>query len=128
MTAKVLIIEDDVVVVKSTTLVLDTIGCEVHAGIGGEEGLQKAKALRPDLILLDIMMPDMDGWQVLMRLKGDPDTRNIPVVIFTAYEISRGGEGVIQRGAVGLVQKPFEPEELLDIVRRNVAGAAQSSL
>ncbi len=123
MTAKVLIIEDDVVVVRSTTLVLETVGCDVHAGIGGAEGLEKAAALRPDLILLDIMMPDMDGWQVLMRLKSDEATRDIPVVIFTAYEVTRGGEGVIQRGAVGLVQKPFEPEELIDIVRRNVAGA-----
>jgi CheY-like chemotaxis protein len=104
-------------------MVLQTVGCHVDTALGGQAGLEKAASLSPDLILLDIMMPDLDGWQVLQRLKSGEATRDIPVVIFTAYEVSRGREGLLERGAVGLVQKPFEPEELIDIVRRNVAQA-----
>ena len=120
MNGRVLIIEDDPVVIQSTSMVLETVGCEVCSGLGGEEGLARAVEERPDLILLDIMMPDLDGWQVLQKLKSSEETRDIPVVIFTAYEVSRGREGLVERGAVGLVQKPFEPEELIDIVRRNI--------
>jgi CheY-like chemotaxis protein len=120
MNGTVLIIEDDPVVIQSTSMVLQTVGCTVETALGGKEGLVQAASVQPDLILLDIMMPDLDGWQVLQRLKADEATREIPVVIFTAYEVSRGREGLLERGAIGLVQKPFEPEELIDIVRRNV--------
>jgi CheY-like chemotaxis protein len=120
MNGRVLIIEDDPVVIQSTSMVLQTVGCHVEAALGGQEGLTKAREVSPDLILLDIMMPDLDGWQVLQKLKSEDETREIPVVIFTAYEVARGREGILERGAIGLVQKPFEPEELIDIVRRNI--------
>jgi CheY-like chemotaxis protein len=123
MNGKVLIIEDDPVVIQSTSLVLQTVGCKVESALGGQEGLTRAADLKPDLILLDIMMPDLDGWQVLQQLKGSEETRDVPVVIFTAYEVARGREGLLERGAIGLVQKPFEPEELIDIVRRNIPDA-----
>jgi len=124
MNGTVLIIEDDPVVIQSTSLVLQTVGCTVESALGGQEGLARAAELKPDLILLDIMMPDLDGWQVLQRLKGSEETQEVPVVIFTAYEVARGREGLLERGAIGLVQKPFEPEELIDIVRRNIPDAA----
>ncbi len=120
MNGKVLIIEDDPVIIKATSVVLEGVGCEVCSGLGGEEGLVRAAEEQPDLILLDIMMPDLDGWTVLQRLKGLEETRQIPVVIFTAYEVARGKEGLIERGAVGLVSKPFEPDDLIGIVRRNI--------
>jgi CheY-like chemotaxis protein len=123
MNGRVLIIEDDPVVIQSTSLVLQTVGCTVESALGGQEGLTRAEELQPDLILLDIMMPDLDGWQVLQQLKANEATRDVPVVIFTAYEVARGREGLLERGAIGLVQKPFEPEELIDIVRRNVPQA-----
>ncbi len=120
MNGKVLIIEDDPVIIKATSVVLEGVGCHVCSGLGGEEGLLRAAEERPDLILLDIMMPDLDGWTVLQRLKAHEETRQIPVVIFTAYEVARGKEGLIERGAVGLVSKPFEPDDLIGIVRRNI--------
>jgi len=120
MNGKVLIIEDDPVIIKATSVVLEGVGCEVCSGLGGEEGLLRAAEERPDLILLDIMMPDLDGWTGLKRLKGQEETKGIPVVIFTAYEVARGKEGLIERGAVGLVSKPFEPDDLIGIVRRNI--------
>ncbi len=120
MNGKVLIIEDDPVIIKATSVVLEGVGCDVCSGLGGEEGLVRAAEEQPDLILLDIMMPDLDGWTVLQRLKGLEETRQIPVVIFTAYEVARGKEGLIERGAVGLVSKPFEPDDLIGIVRRNI--------
>ena len=120
MNGKILIIEDDPVIIKATSVVLEGVGCQVCSGLGGEEGLLRAAEEQPDLILLDIMMPDLDGWQVLQQLKAAEETRDIPVVIFTAFEVTRGPEGLVERGAVGLVQKPFEPEELIDIVRRNI--------
>jgi CheY-like chemotaxis protein len=71
----------------------------VESAVNGEEGIQKAKSLRPDLVLLDIMMPGIDGWETLTRLKRDPETSGIPVIIFTAREHARGHQKSTEMGA-----------------------------
>jgi CheY-like chemotaxis protein len=72
----------------------------------------------PDLILLDIMMPGMDGWQVLEKLKSDPVVAGIPVIIFTAKEYIKGKQKSIQAGATDYISKPFEPEDLILAIQR----------
>jgi CheY-like chemotaxis protein len=113
---KILIIDDEKLLVRSTGLVLDHFGYEVRGAIGGEEGLSVASAFLPDLILLDIMMPGMDGWQVLEKLKENPKTRSIPVIIFTAREYSNGRALAREKGAADFVAKPFEPDDLSVII------------
>ena len=125
MSAKILIIEDDKIMMSSTAMVLvETGGCDVVTAMGGAEGLEVAQRENPDLILLDIMMPEMDGWEVLKHLKADPITAPIPVLIFTAYELDPSKRDTVRNETSGLVRKPFEPEELVDIVRRAAASKA----
>jgi CheY-like chemotaxis protein len=79
MATKVLIIEDDKIMMSSTAMVLvETGGCDVVTAMGGPAGIEAAHREQPDLILLDIMMPDMDGWEVLKHIKADPITASIP--------------------------------------------------
>jgi two-component system, cell cycle response regulator DivK len=125
MATKVLIIEDDKIMMNSTAMVLvETGGCDVVTAMGGAEGIEVARREQPDLILLDIMMPEMDGWEVLKHLKADPVTATTPVLIFTAYEVDAAKKGTVASETNGLVRKPFEPEELVDIVHRTAGKQA----
>ena len=87
--------------------------------VNGEEGIQKAKSLRPDLVLLDIMMPGIDGWETLTRLKRDTETSGIPVIIFNAREHARGHQKSSEMGAADYFRKPFEPDELIELVEKH---------
>ena len=125
MTRTVLIIEDEKLIVVSTQMVLEAAGFRVESANNGEDGLAKARNVTPDLILLDIMMPGIDGWETLTRLKRDPSTSRIPVIVFTAREHSRGHQRSSDLGAVDYFRKPFEPDELVELVGK-YAGEASS--
>jgi DNA-binding response OmpR family regulator len=118
--AKVLIIDDEKLLVKSTCMALTHFGFEVKGALDGEEGLRAALEYKPDVILLDIMMPGMDGWLVLEKLKEDGETKRIPVVIFTAREYSNGKALGLKNGAADYVAKPFEPQELAAILNKQL--------
>ena len=120
MERTVLIIEDEKLIIVSTQMVLEAAGYRVEAASNGEEGINKAQDLRPDLILLDIMMPGIDGWETLTRLKRDPETTGVPVIIFTAREHSRGHQKSSEMGAADYFRKPFEPDELIELVERYI--------
>ena len=120
MQQTVLIIEDEKLIIVSTQMVLEAAGFRVESATNGEEGIAKARAEAPDLILLDIMMPGIDGWETLTRLKRDAATVGIPVVIFTAREHSRGHQKSAEMGAVDYFRKPFEPDELIELVEKHV--------
>ena len=81
MERTILIIEDEKLIIVSTQMVLEAAGFRVESAMNGEEGIAKARELNPSLILLDIMMPGIDGWETLTRLKRDPETANISVII-----------------------------------------------
>jgi DNA-binding response OmpR family regulator len=118
--AKVLIIDDEKLLVKSTCMALAHYGFEFKGALNGEEGLLIALDYKPDVILLDIMMPGMDGWQVLEKLKENEETKHIPVVIFTAREYSNGKALAMKNGAADYVAKPFEPHELAAILEKQL--------
>ncbi len=120
MERTVLIIEDEKLIIVSTQMVLEAAGFRVESAINGEEGISKARELRPDLILLDIMMPGIDGWETLTRLKRDADTAEIPVIIFTAREHARGHQKSAEMGAADYFRKPFEPDELIELVEKHI--------
>ncbi|MBK8978682.1 MAG: response regulator [Planctomycetes bacterium] len=120
MERTVLIIEDEKLIIVSTQMVLEAAGFRVEAADNGEEGIEKARKLRPDLVLLDIMMPGIDGWETLTRLKRDPDTSGIPVIIFTAREHARGHQKSTEMGAADYFRKPFEPDELIELVEKHI--------
>lgn len=122
MRKRILIVDDDQINRGILYEILED-EYELATAETGEAGLDKMIEFGPDLVLLDIMMPGIDGWETLSRLKEDPDAKTIPVIIFTAREHSRGRQLAREMGAVDYFQKPFEPDELISIVREHVAAA-----
>ena len=119
----VLIIDDDQWIAMSTTMVLEAEGFTVHSALSGPEGIEKARLVQPGVILLDIMMPGMDGWETLERLKADRQCAPIPVIVFTAREHREGRSKAAERGAVEYFRKPFRPDSLVQTIRRHLEAA-----
>ena len=109
----VLVAEDDSSVRMTIEFVLEDEGFDVHMAEDGIEALRKAKDILPDIILLDQMMPKMDGKEVLAALRAEESTRDIPVVVLTG--MSRGSPD--EWPGAHFVGKPFAPEELVDQIR-----------
>lgn len=119
---KVLVIDDEKLLVRSICMGLRFRGMETEQALDGESGLETAKTTAPDIILLDIMMPRLDGWEVLQRLKEDPATADIPVIVFTAREYRDGSELARERGAAAFIAKPFEMDDLVEVMLANMNG------
>ena len=114
---KILIIDDESQILLVSAFRLKANGYAVVTALSGEQGLKKAQKEIPDLVLLDHVMPEMDGGEVLDRLKKDPVTKHIPVVMFTAnVKKVKVGEAKM-RGAADCLFKPFSTEELLAKVK-----------
>lgn len=113
--------EDDIREVAQMSLELDP-GFEVRGCASGPDGIAEAAAWRPDLILLDVMMPGMDGPTTFARLRENPETASIPVVFITARTQSHEVEGFRELGARGVLPKPFDPMTLADQVRGLLDG------
>jgi PAS domain S-box-containing protein len=114
---KVLVVDDERDSRVLAQHYLEEFGCQVLTASGGEEGIAAALEHRPDLITLDLLMPGLNGWDTLKRLKSDPDTRSIPVVIISV--VAGEGRGRLL-GAVDLITKPFERDDLLRVVWRHL--------
>jgi DNA-binding response OmpR family regulator len=115
---RILCIEDEPETTNLVQLILAREGYEVLGADGGEEGLRMVREEKPDLILLDLMMPDMDGWQVYQHLKEDEETRDIPVIVVTAKVQSIDKVLGLQVAKVDdYITKPFRPEELSERVK-----------
>ena len=123
MADRVLIIDDDRWIAMSTAMVLEAEGFAVDSALSGPEGIEKARAAPPGIVLLDIMMPGMDGWETLERLKADPVCGPVPVVVFTAREQREGRSRARELGAVEYFRKPFRPEALVQALRHHLGGA-----
>jgi DNA-binding response OmpR family regulator len=117
---KVLVIDDERLMVKSTCMALALNGFGTEGALDGEQGLKAAREGKPDIILADIMMPGMDGWQVLKALKEQEATAAIPVIIFTAREYSNGNTLASMQGAAGYIAKPYELSDLVETLRRHL--------
>ncbi len=113
----ILIADDEPDILVIMELILKSQGYEVIKGTNGIEALELASEHLPNLILLDIMMPEMDGWEVLRLLKTDPRTSGIPVAMVSAREGSRPKITSMQEGALDYVTKPFDTMELLNKVK-----------
>ncbi len=109
----ILVADDEPDIVNIVELILHTSGYDVLKAGGGFEALELAEQYRPDLILLDIMMPEMDGWEVLRLLQVDSRTAAIPVAMISAKEGTRAKITSMQEGAVDYLTKPFDTRELL---------------
>ena len=115
----ILCIEDEPEMIDLMRLILGRRGFSVKGAAGGIEGLRMIRAERPDLVLLDLMMPDMDGWEVYQQMKADENTKNIPVIVVTAKAQSIDKVLGLHIAKVDdYLAKPFSPQDLLSSVER----------
>ena len=115
----ILCIEDEREMIELFKIILGRRGYRVSGALGGEEGIQRAEELEPDLILLDLMMPGLDGWEVLQRMRADEKLQKIPVIIVTAKSQEIDRVLALHVAQVNdYVTKPFGPQDLIDSVNR----------
>jgi pilus assembly protein CpaE len=112
MATKILVVDDEIESVKLIGLMLQRRGYEIAAARTGAQALEKAQAEDPDLIILDVMMPDMDGYEVCRRLRADPAMASVPIIMFTAKTMIDDKVAGFQAGADDYLTKPVHPEEL----------------
>lgn len=124
MAEKILIVDDDIDSLKLIGLMLQRQGYEISAANAGSQALTKAVSEAPDLIILDVMMPDMDGYEVCRRLRADPQTQHIPIIMFTAKTLVDDKVAGFEAGADDYLTKPTHPAELASRVKAILARSA----
>ena len=122
MATRVLIAEDDANIVESLSFVLSRAGFEVSAALDGEEALRRLQSERPDLMILDVMLPKRNGFEVLKLAKSDPRLRAIPVIVLTAKGQVQDRRMAEELGVEGFMTKPFSNTEVVQAVRRLAGG------
>ncbi|MBI4750031.1 MAG: response regulator [Acidobacteria bacterium] len=118
MKAKILLIEDNPQNRYLATFMLEQRGHEILQAETGPQGLELAAQTRPDLILLDIQLPGMDGHAVARALKNDPHLKSIPIIAVTSYAMVGDREKCLAAGAEGYIEKPINPESFISEVER----------
>ena len=121
---KILIVDDERDLVEPLLLRLKSTGrYDVAAAYDGRDGLERAVQFRPDVALIDLAMPELDGWHLCRRLREDPRTRGVRVIIMTAWLSPDLGRHALSEGVNHLLLKPFEDAELLAALEAEPAGA-----
>lgn len=124
---KVLLIDDEPEIIETVKFLLGLKNFEVVAAMDGVEGLEKAKSEKPDLILLDLILPKLNGYEVCARLKRDPDTKDIPVLILTARDEAESILRAYRAGADEYIVKPFTTTVLLEKINKHLPAAKGST-
>ncbi len=123
---KLLVIEDEDAIIKIMRINFELEGFEVFGCNKSLEGLRECLIELPDVIILDLLMPEESGWEVLRELKGNPVTRDIPVIICSVIKKEEEKERTMQMGAAAYVTKPFEIRELIDMASKLIGWNANS--
>lgn len=122
MAKRILAVDDEKNIARLVQVNLGIRGYKVDTASDGREALEKIAAECPDLILLDVMMPHVDGFEVLRRLKENPDTRHVPVIMLSVRSQDETIAHAWEQQASGYLNKPFEIEELVNVVEVVLAG------
>ncbi len=126
---RVVYVEDEAEMIELVRLVLGRQEHEVIGAAGGRQGLEMIRKHRPDLVLLDLMMPDMDGWDVYQQMKNDPEMKNIPVIVITAKAQNIDKVLGLHIAKVDdYITKPFSPQELLMSIEQVMERRKQSAV
>lgn len=124
MNKRVLIAEDEPHIVESLSFVLQRQGYEVEAVFDGESAIAQLRSSRPDVMILDVMLPRVNGFEVLKQVKSDAGLRLVPVIILTAKGQAQDRRMAEEIGVDGFMTKPFSNQEIIDEVRRLTGEAA----
>ena len=128
MPESILVVDDDPDIARFVEVNLRSAGYEVSVAGDGEEALERAGEIRPDLVLLDVMMPRLDGFEVAQRLRKNPQTANTSIIMLTAKALSSDKVTGLQSGADDYIIKPFDPIELLARVKGTLRRATRFRL
>ena len=123
MAYKILVVDDEPPIVRLMEFILARQGHEMLVAVNGEEALEKVRAHKPDLVLLDIMMPRIDGYEVARTLRADPDTAALPIIMLSAKAQEEDIQKGLDIGVNEYITKPFSPEQLVHVVS-NYLGRA----
>ncbi len=126
MDPKVLLVEDEKNIILGVRTCLDAVGYQVHVVEDGEQALEYIKTRRPDLVLLDLMLPKIDGFEVLKAIKQSNSTKDIPVIVLTAKVSHEDQKRAQDLGADFYMTKPFRPQELWDKIKHFLPEAELS--
>jgi DNA-binding response OmpR family regulator len=110
---KILVVDDESDIVKILSMRLKVNGYDVISALDGEDGLNKAKTQKPDLIILDLMLPKLSGYEICRMLKFDDEFKSIPIIILSALHEQQEREKTVESGADAFFLKPFDLEQML---------------
>jgi len=122
--ARILIVEDNMDNYELVRFVLDRAGYDVFLAVNGRDGVDAARAQKPDLILMDLGMPEMDGWIATEKLKSDDATKSIPLYALTAHTLPHDRKRALKAGCDGYVPKPIHMKGFVDIIEQALLVAA----
>jgi len=122
----ILVVDDEPVLISLLEKVLSTDGHTVHCATSGQEGIEKARAIIPDLILMDILMPDMDGYEVTARIKALPDLYDTPIIFLTGKAVAEDGGRSFAVGGAVYLPKPFKERQIRDVVNLVLRKVAET--
>lgn len=129
MAKTLLIVEDDPLMQRMYQKIFTFEKYEVQTASNGEEGLEKVRSLKPMVVLLDVMMPKMNGLQVLEKIKADPDTKHIPVVMLTNLAGEKDAENALMKGAVKyIVKSEYDPKQVVAMVKEIIAAHSRDDV
>jgi two-component system cell cycle response regulator DivK len=123
MSRKILVIEDHEDNRQLLRDLLMNSGLEMIEATTGLDGVAMAKSHRPDLILMDIQLPGIDGYEATRRIKAEPALKDVPIIAVTSYALTGDATKAYAAGCVGYVTKPYSPRELLATIRRHLAAS-----
>lgn len=115
---KVLVVDDSPAQLENLKNIVSNAGCNVVVATSGKEAIELSKSEKPDLILMDIVMDDMDGYGACRVISADPDTKDIPVVFVSTKNQRADRLWAEKMGARGLISKPFEDEEIFEVLKK----------
>ncbi len=121
MSRRVLVVEDQEDNRRILRDLLTSVGYEIIEAVTGEEGVALAETRRPDLILMDIQLPGLDGYEATRRIRANPALRHIPIIAVTSYALSGDDAKALEAGCNAYIAKPYSPRELLAMIRQYVA-------
>lgn len=113
---RILVVEDNMDNYELVRFVLERAGYDVFLAVNGRDGVDAARAQRPDVILMDLTMPEMDGWVAAEKMKADHVTKSIPLIAITAHTLPRDRYRALQAGYEGYVSKPIHVQSFLEII------------
>ena len=121
----ILVVEDNQDNYELVRTILELAGYDTFQAITGRDGVDAARKQKPDLILMDMAMPEMDGWDATQRIRKDPETKHIPMVALTVHTLPRERKRALDAGVDAYISKPFDAAHFLQVVENTLKGAKQ---